>query len=58
LEEDIKLPIKETDKCEKKIRNVDNRINDQLSRELKEITESIKSTRIRRLPINRLGFYT
>jgi hypothetical protein len=51
LEEGIELPIEEADGCEEEIRSVDNRINDQLSRELEGTTESVRSTRTRRLPI-------
>jgi hypothetical protein len=51
LKENIELPIKEADGCEEEARSVDNRINDQLSRELKGTTESVRLTRIRRLSI-------
>jgi hypothetical protein len=51
LEEDIELFIEEADGCEKEVRNVDNRINDQFSKELEGITELVRFTRIRRLLI-------
>jgi hypothetical protein len=51
VEENIELPIEEADEYEEEIRNVNNKINNQLSKELEGITESVKFTRIRRLPI-------
>jgi hypothetical protein len=51
LEEDIELSIEKIDGYEEEARSVNNKINNQFSRELEGTTELVRPTRIRRLPI-------